>query len=63
MMDNLIEDMYVNIEDLIDFKEFIIKWLFEDKNMLNCVFWECGEMEFKFVINFGVVFGFIFGLI
>ncbi len=63
MMDNLIEDMHANIEDLIDPKDLIIKRLSEDKNMLNRVFWECGETEFKFVINSGAFFGFLFGLI
>ena len=62
MMDNLMEDMHANIEDLIDPKELIIKKLSEDKNMLNRVFWECGETEFKFVINSGAVFGFLFGV-
>jgi uncharacterized membrane protein YheB (UPF0754 family) len=63
MMDKLMEDMHANIEDLIDPKELIIKKLSEDKNMLNRVFWECGETEFKFVINSGFVFGFLFGVI
>ncbi len=63
MMDSLIEDMQANIEDLIDPKELIIKKLSSDKDMLNRVFWECGETEFKFVINSGAVFGFLFGVI
>ena len=63
MMDSLIEDMHANIEDLIDPKELIIKTLASDKDMLNRVFWECGETEFKFVINSGAVFGFLFGVV
>lgn len=63
MMDSLIEDMQANIEDLIDPKELIIKTLASDKDMLNRVFWECGETEFKFVINSGAVFGFLFGVV
>ena len=63
MMDNLIEDMHANIEDLIDPKDLIIKKLSEDKEMLNRVFWECGETEFKFVINSGAFFGFLFGVV
>ncbi|MAR90019.1 MAG: hypothetical protein SV765_10885 [Pseudomonadota bacterium] len=62
MMDSLIEDMHANIEDLIDPKALIIRKLSDDKNMLNRVFWECGETEFKFVINSGAAFGFLFGL-
>lgn len=63
MMDAMIEEMQANIEDLIDPKDLIIKKLSEDKDMLNRVFWECGETEFKFVINSGAVFGFLFGLV
>ena len=62
MMDDLMEDMHANIEDLVDPKALIIKKLSEDKNMLNRVFWECGETEFKFVINSGAFFGFLFGV-
>ncbi|MBA54077.1 MAG: hypothetical protein CMK89_06430 [Pseudomonadales bacterium] len=62
MMDALMEDMHANIEDLVDPKALIIKKLSEDKNMLNRVFWECGETEFKFVINSGAFFGFLFGV-
>ncbi|MEE2732411.1 MAG: hypothetical protein VYA55_16445 [Pseudomonadota bacterium] len=62
MMDSLMEDMHANIEDLVDPKALIIKKLSEDKNMLNRVFWECGETEFKFVINSGAFFGFLFGV-
>ena len=63
MMDDLMEDMHANIEDLVDPKTLIIKKLSEDKNMLNRVFWECGETEFKFVINSGAFFGFLFGVV
>lgn len=62
MLDNLIEDMHANIEDLIDPKELIIKKLSENKELLNRVFWECGETEFKFVVNSGFWFGGLFGV-
>lgn len=63
LMDGLIEDMQANIEDLVDPKELIIKKLSEDKNLLNRVFWECGEAEFKFVVNSGFWFGLMFGIV
>lgn len=63
MMDALIEDMQANIEDLIDPKEMIINKLEENKELLNRVFWECGEAEFKFVINSGFWFGSLFGIV
>ncbi len=63
LMDNLIDDMHANIEDLVDPKELIIKQLSNDPDLLNRVFWECGETEFKFVVNSGLVFGFLFGIV
>lgn len=63
MLDNLIEEMHTHIEELIDPKDLIIKKLSEDKNLLNRVFWECGETEFKFVVNSGFWFGLLFGLV
>ncbi|OUS26318.1 hypothetical protein A9Q99_19010 [Gammaproteobacteria bacterium 45_16_T64] len=63
IMDSLMEDLQANIEDLIDPKALIISKLTEDKAMLNRVFQECGEAEFKFIINSGLYFGFLFGII
>ncbi len=63
IMDNLMEDLQANIEDLIDPKALIIKELVKDKAMMNRVFQECGEAEFKFIINSGLGFGFLFGII
>lgn len=63
IMDSLMEDLQANIEDLIDPKALIIGKLTEDKAMLNRVFQECGEAEFKFIINSGLYFGFLFGII
>ncbi|NPU94855.1 MAG: hypothetical protein HPY82_23370 [Gammaproteobacteria bacterium] len=62
MLDSLIEDMQANIEDLVDPKDLIIKKLSADKHLLNRVFLECGEAEFKFVINSGFWFGLLFGI-
>ena len=63
IMDNLLEDMQANIDDLIDAKLMIVRTLTADKNLLNRVFKECGAAEFKFVVNSGMVFGFLFGII
>jgi len=63
VMDNLIQDMSENIEDLVDIKHMIITQMSSDKELLNRVFKEVGEREFKFVINSGFVFGFLFGII
>lgn len=62
-MDNLVEDISENIEDLVDLKDMIITQLREDKELIGRVFWEVGEPEFRFVVNSGFYFGFLFGLI
>ena len=62
-VDNLVEDISGNIEDLLDIKGMVIERLASDKELLNRIFLECGEVEFRFIINSGLYFGFLFGLI
>ncbi len=63
LMDGLVTDISDNIEDLVDLKHMITTLLSNDKVLLNRVFLEVGEPEFKFVINSGFYFGFLFGLV
>lgn len=63
LMDGLVKDISENIEDLVDLKHMITTLLVDDKKLLNRVFLEVGEPEFRFVINSGFYFGFMFGLI
>ncbi|MBZ2168842.1 MULTISPECIES: DUF445 domain-containing protein [Marinobacter] len=63
LVDNLVEDLSDNIEDLLDIKGMVIDRLARDKRLLNRIFLECGEVEFRFIINSGLYFGFLFGLI
>ncbi len=63
LVDNLVEDVSDNIEDLLDIKGMVIDRLASDKELLNRIFIECGEVEFRFIINSGLYFGFLFGLI
>lgn len=63
LVDNLVEDVSANIEDLLDIKGMVIDRLAEDKRLLNRIFLECGEVEFRFIVNSGLYFGFLFGLI
>ncbi|MDY6816159.1 MAG: hypothetical protein SV598_09835 [Pseudomonadota bacterium] len=63
LVDNLVEDISDNIEDLLDIKGMVIERLTKDKQLLNRIFLECGEVEFRFIINSGLYFGFLFGLI
>ena len=63
VLNNMIQDIGENIEDLIDLKHMIVTQLSSDTTLLNRVFKQVGEKEFKFVINSGLVFGVIFGVI
>ncbi|QSP94896.1 hypothetical protein LPB19_00250 [Marinobacter salinisoli] len=63
LVDNLVGDISDNIEDLLDIKGMVIDRLARDKRLLNRIFLECGEVEFRFIINSGLYFGFLFGLI
>ncbi len=63
LVDNLVDDISDNIEDLLDIKGMVIEQLVADKRLLNRIFLECGEVEFRFIVNSGLYFGFLFGLI
>jgi len=63
LVDNLVVDISRNIEDLLDIKAMVTGQLVQDKQLLNRIFLECGEQEFKFIVNSGLYFGFLFGLI
>ena len=63
LVDNLVADVSENIEGLLDIKSMVIDQLAQDKRLLNRIFLECGEEEFRFIINSGFYFGFLFGLL
>ncbi|SDW16787.1 DUF445 domain-containing protein [Marinobacter mobilis] len=62
-IDKLVDDISDNIEALLDIKGMVIEKLVADKQLLNRIFQECGEVEFRFIINSGLYFGFLFGLV
>ena len=45
LVDNLVEDVSDNIEDLLDIKGMVIERLASDKQLLNRIFLECGDVE------------------
>ncbi|MEM9290771.1 MAG: hypothetical protein AAGD01_03735 [Acidobacteriota bacterium] len=63
LVDQLMEELTQNVEEVIDFKEMIAGQLERDKELLNRLFLEAGEKEFKFLIRSGLYFGFPFGLL
>lgn len=58
-----IKDIQDNIEVLFDVKAMMIDELENDKALLNQIFLECGEKEFKFLERSGLYFGFGFGVL
>ncbi len=63
LIENLMADIGQQIEDLIDFEHMLTHRLVNDKVLLNRLFLECGEKEFRFIINSGFLFGGLFGLV
>lgn len=61
-IDALVADMSPKIEELFDLKHMVVAQLEQDKSLLNRIFLECGEQEFRFIIKSGLWFGFLFGL-
>lgn len=63
LVDNLVDDVANNVESLLDIKGMVVDRLSADKKLLNRIFLECGDAEFRFIVNSGLYFGFLFGLI
>lgn len=62
-VDSLLAEISANIEELFDIKTMVTDQLVKDKRLLNRIFEECGEKEFRFIIQSGLYLGFAFGLI
>lgn len=60
---SLMRDVGDHVESVLDFKDMITRRLERDKALLNRLFLECGAAEFRFIINSGFHFGFLFGLV
>lgn len=63
LVSNLMHDLAEHFEELVDFKDMLTRRLDGDKVLLNRLFQEAGEVEFKFIIRSGLYFGFLFGLV
>lgn len=61
-VESLVEELGPKIESLFDLKLMVIQHLEQDKALLNRIFLECGQAEFKFLIRSGLIFGALFGL-
>ncbi len=63
LVENLMTEAAAEIEELIDFKHMITQRLVQDRALLNRLFIESGDQEFKFIVRSGLYFGFLFGLV
>ena len=52
-----------NIEELLNIEKLVIDALLKDKTLMNSIFLQCGQKEFKFIEKSGLYFGFLFGMI
>lgn len=63
LIDRMLDDIGTNIDSLFDLEAMVVEKLTQNKVLLNQIFQEAGEAEFKFIVNSGLYFGFLFGLI
>jgi uncharacterized membrane protein YheB (UPF0754 family) len=56
-------DIGARLEELLDFRWMVVHRLVEDRALLNRLFLESGAREFRFLIDSGYYFGFLFGLV
>lgn len=58
----IIKKFQQDSEEMLDVKDMVIRNLKKDKELLNRIFLDVGEPEFKFVARSGAYFGFLFGV-
>lgn len=52
-----------NIDELLDIKMMVIEYLGENPTLINRIFLETGDREFKFIVNAGFIFGTLLGCV
>jgi uncharacterized membrane protein YheB (UPF0754 family) len=62
-MAKFMRDLQEHMDDVVDIKYMTIQACVANKPLLNQIFQECGEKEFRFIRRSGFYFGFLFGLI
>jgi len=63
LVQNTLADVGEHLESLLDFRHMVITRLVQDRRLLNRLFLESGAREFRFLIDSGLYFGFLFGLV
>ncbi len=59
----LVREMGERIDELVDLKELVVLQVMQDRTLVNRIFQEAGEVEFRFIINSGLWFGMLFGVV
>ena len=59
----MMTDIKDNIDEMFDIKDMVVKRLTKDKGLLNEMFLQVGDEEFKFIERSGFTFGFLFGIV
>ncbi len=59
----IMNDVKLNITSVFDLKDMVVTSLLRDKKLLNRIFQEAGDGEFRFIRNSGLFFGFLIGIV
>lgn len=59
----VMDDLRANLDSVFDLKEMVVSSLLRDKRLLNRIFLEAGDREFRFIRNSGIWFGFAIGCV
>ena len=63
VVEALMQDIKTNINELFDLRSMVVEELESDRELLNQIFLQAGEGEFRFIERSGIYFGFLFGLV
>jgi len=63
LVGSVTKDIGANIDQLMDLKSMVVRHMRDHPTLVNRMFWEVGEREFRFIVRSGLYFGFGLGLI
>jgi uncharacterized membrane protein YheB (UPF0754 family) len=63
IVSRIMQDIQRNIDKVFDLKHMVIENLRRDKQLLNRIFRETGQNEFRFIAHSGIYFGFAIGCV
>ncbi|MEM8961510.1 MAG: hypothetical protein AAGD38_08540 [Acidobacteriota bacterium] len=63
LVDEIVGELGRRVEEVTDLENMIVEQFEADPNLLNRLFLESGDAEFRFIVRSGFYFGFLFGLV